>query len=47
MKFLIHMWLVFLFDSFLSRRIQLQNLNEIFQSTAMKVFKKKKSLPDF
>ena len=27
--------------------IQLQNVNEIFQSTIMKVFQKKKNLPDF
>ena len=40
----------FSFDSFLSTLntcIQLPNVNEIFQSTIMKVFQKKKFLPDF
>ena len=40
----------FSFDSFLSTLnacIQLRNVNEIFQSTIMKVFQKKNILPDF
>ena len=50
MKFFVPGWLNFSFDSFLSTFntcIQLQNGNEISQSTIMKVFQKKKSLPDF
>ena len=45
MKFFFHKWLNFLFDSFLSTFntcIQLQNVNEIFQSIIIKVFQKKK-----
>ena len=44
MKFCFHRWLNFSFDSFLSTFntcIQLQNVNEIFQSRIMKVFQKK------
>ena len=43
-------WLNFSFDSFLSTFntcILLRNVNEIFQSTIMKVFQKKKFLPGF
>ena len=51
MKFFFHRWLnFFFFDSFFSTIdacIQLRNVNEIFQSTIMKVFQKKKFLPDF
>ena len=50
MKFFFHRWLNFSFGSFLSTfntSIQLANVNEIFQSTVMKVFQKKKFLPDF
>ena len=50
MKFFFHRWLNFSFDSFLSTFntcIQLRNVNEIFQSTIMKVFQKEKFLPDF
>ena len=44
MKFFFHMWLNFSFDSFLSTFntcMQLRNVNEIFQSSIMKVFQKK------
>ena len=50
MKFFFHRWLNFSFDSFISTFntcTQLRNVNEIFQSTIMKVFQKKKFLPDF
>ena len=50
MKFFFHRWLNFSFDSFLSifnTCIQLQNVNEIFESTIMKVFQKKKILTRF
>ena len=50
MKFFFHRWLNFFFDSFFSTFdacIQLRNVNEIFQSTIMKVFQKKTFLPDF
>ena len=50
MKFFFHRWLNFSFDSFLltfNRCIQLRNVNEISQSIIMKVFQKKKFLPDF
>ena len=50
MKFFFHRWLNLSFDSFLSTFntcIQLPNVNEIFQSTIMKVFQKKNFLPDF
>ena len=50
MKFFFHRWLNFSFDSFLSTFntcIQLRNVNETFPSTIMKVFQKKKNLPDF
>ena len=48
MNYFFHWWLNFSFDSFLSAFntcIQLENVNEIFQSTIMKVFQKKKFLP--
>ena len=48
--FLSQMVKFFFFDSFFSTFdacIQLRNVNEIFQSTIMKVFQKKKFLPDF
>ena len=50
MKFFFYRWLNFSFDSFLSTFntcIQLPNAHEIFQSAIMKVFQKKKFLPDF
>ena len=50
MKFFFHRWLSFSFDSFLSTfntYIQLRNVNEIFQSTIMKVFQKKKTFTRF
>ena len=50
MKFFLNICLNFSFDSFLSTFhtcMQLVNLNEIFQFTIMKVFQKKKFLPDF
>ena len=50
MKFFFHRWLNFSFDSFLSifnTCIQLQNVNEIFESTIVKVFQKKKILTRF
>ena len=50
MKIFFQRWLNFSFDSLLSTFNmckQLQKENEIFQSTIMKVFKKKKFLPDF
>ena len=46
----LHRWLNFSFDSFLSTFntcIQLRNVNEIFESTIMKVFQKKKILTRF
>ena len=50
MKYFFHRWLDFFFDSFLSTFntfIQLQNVNESFQSTIMKVFQKKKIFTRF
>ena len=50
MKFFFHRWLNFSFHSFLSKFnacIQLRNVNEIFQSSIMKIFQKKNFLPDF
>ena len=50
MKFFFHRWLNFSFNSFFSTFnmcIQLRNVNEIFQSTIMKVFQKNKVLQDF
>ena len=50
MKFFFHRRLNFSFDSLLSTFntcIELLNVNEIFQSTIMKVFQKKTFLPDF
>ena len=50
MKLFLHRWLNFSFNSFLltfKTCIQLWNVNEIFQSTIIKVFQKKKILPDF
>ena len=49
-EFFFHRWLNFSFDSFLSTFntcIRLRNVDEFFQSTIMKVFQKKKFLPDF
>ena len=50
MKFFFHRWLIFSFDSFLSTFntcIQLRNVNEISQSTIMKVFQKEKIFTRF
>ena len=50
MKFFFHRWVNFSFDSFLSTFnmcLQMRNVNEIFQSAIIKVFQKKKFLPDF
>ena len=49
MKFFFYRWLHFSFDIFLSTFntcTQLRNVNEIFQSSVMEVFQKKKFLPD-
>ena len=49
-KFFFHTWVNFSFDGFLlifNTCIQLRNVNEIFQTTIMKIFQKKKILTDF